>query len=260
MLRSDWIPLVYFAATGALALARPLTGGRRAAILAISAAMCLAVPRVARTVDPTTHAVMPLAVILAAYYSSGLFAVTPSPRFERWLLSWDRRLFGNPGQRFAGGPRLMLAFLEVIYVGCFLLVPAGLIALLRAGATPAQMDRYWSLVMASELGSFISLPFVYARPPWALEQRAALPDRAVHRLASRFVERLTIRANTFPSGHAAGSFAVALGVVGVLPAIGSLLLMLALAISISAVIGRFHYTVDVVAGVMLALVLFVVLA
>jgi hypothetical protein len=53
--------------------------------------------------------------------------------------------------------------------------------------------------------------------------------------------------------------AVALGVSGVLPAGGTALLMLALAISAAAVVGRYHYTVDVVAGVVLALALFAAL-
>jgi membrane-associated phospholipid phosphatase len=65
------------------------------------------------------------------------------------------------------------------------------------------------------------------------------------------VEHLTIRANTFPSGHVAGSLAVALAVMRAMPGLGLLLLFLAGSIAAACVIGRYHYIVDVVAGVLL---------
>jgi membrane-associated phospholipid phosphatase len=69
------------------------------------------------------------------------------------------------------------------------------------------------------------------------------------------VQHLTIRVNTFPSGHAAGSLAVALAVVGAMPASGVLLLVLALAICVACVVGRYHYIVDVLAGAAVAIAL-----
>jgi membrane-associated phospholipid phosphatase len=259
MLSSEWVSFVYFGAIGVLAIARPLPGGRRGRIVAVAGSACAAILLLARTVNTGVRSVAPLAVILIGYYLSGSFALSPSTRFEHWLLSWDRWLLGDPATRFAAWPRAPLAFLEVIYVGCFLLVPAGFAALLAVDARPTLIDRYWTIVIASEFGSFVSLAFVCARPPWALDERAALPDRTVHHLADVFVERFTIRANTFPSGHAAGSMAVALGVIGAVPAVvGALLLVLALAISAAAVVGRYHYAVDVLAGVLLALGIFAV--
>ena len=91
-----------------------------------------------------------------------------------------------------------------------------------------------------------------------LERKAALPDRAVHRLASRMVEQLTIRANTFPSGHVAGSLAVALGVISVLPLVGTILLGFAFSIALACIVGRYHYIVDVCAGAALTLLIWLV--
>jgi membrane-associated phospholipid phosphatase len=259
MRMSEWVSFVYFAAMSAIALVRPLPMARRAGISAIGMAMCAAIVWLARTAADGVRSSAPLAVILVAYYLSGRFALRPSPRFERWLLSSDQWMFGNPATRFASWSRLLLAVLEILYVGCFLLVPAGYVALLAVAADAPLVDRYWTIVLAAELGSFFSLAFVHARPPWVLEQRAALPDRAVHRMATRFVEHFTIRANTFPSGHAAGSLAVALGTIGVLPMAGLLALLVALGICVAAVVGRYHYAVDVLAGVVLVLVIFVAL-
>jgi len=247
---------VYFATLGIVALIRRLPAGSRAAITGIAGSMCAAILLVERDGGDLVRTAMPIAVILIGYYLSGRFAIEPSVRFEARLLSWDERLFGNPATRFAGWPRALLAVLEVLYMGCFLLVPAGLAGLRLTAAPQALIDRYWTFVIGAEFGSFMSIAFAYARPPWVLEQRAALPDRAVHRAATRFVERLTIRANTFPSGHAAGSLAVALGVIGALPAVGLVMFVLAIAICVAAVVGRYHYAADVVAGLSLALAIF----
>jgi membrane-associated phospholipid phosphatase len=255
----EYVAFVYFAAIAVAALVRPLAAGRRTAIAAVAVSMCAATIWLSRIDAAGIGRLAPFAVILIGYYVSGLFALAPSPRFEGWLLARDRQLFGNPATRFAGWPRALLAILETVYIGCFLILPAGLGTLVVAAVPPPIVDRYWLMVVTAEFASFISLAFVYARPPWMLEQRAALPDRAIHRAATRFVQYFTIRANTFPSGHAAGSVAVALGVIGVLPAAGAALLILALAIGLAAVVGRFHYAIDVIAGILLALAIFATL-
>jgi membrane-associated phospholipid phosphatase len=199
----------------------------------------------------------PLAWILIGYVLSGLFFVRPSERFEAWLLAWERRLLGDPTTRFAHWPPALLASLDIIYMGCFLLVPAGFVGLALGGHDARLEDRYWTMVVAAELGSFLSLAFVQARPPWAIEPEPALGDRAVHRAAARFVRELTHRANTFPSGHASGSLAVALAIIGVLPLVGTVFLALALCICLACVVGRYHYTIDVVAGVALAVAIWI---
>jgi membrane-associated phospholipid phosphatase len=71
--------------------------------------------------------------------------------------------------------------------------------------------------------------------------------------ASSLVNTFTIRANTFPSGHVAGSLAVAMAVVAAMPWTGAILFALAVSISVACVVGRYHYVVDVIAGGALAL-------
>jgi membrane-associated phospholipid phosphatase len=198
--------------------------------------------------------VSPALAILAGYYVSGLFFVRPTPWFEAWLVEWDRRLLGDPATRFAHWPRPFLAYLDVLYIGCFLLVPAGFAVLALTGRA-AEANHYWTMVIAAELGSFLPLAVLQSRPPWMIERKAVLPDRSVHHAASLMVEHLTIRANTFPSGHVAGSLAVALAVIGVMPGAGLLFLVLAASIALACVVGRYHFIIDVVAGVALTLVI-----
>jgi len=255
----EWISLAYFVTLATAALIRSLPSATRVFVIGTAASTSAAILLTGRFAGNDVRSALPFAVILAGYFLSGSFAIEPSVAFERWLLSWDERWLEDPATRFVQWPRPLLAALEIVYIGCFLLVPAGVGALRVTHAPQPLIDRYWSMVTAAEFGSFVSLAFVYARPPWVLEQRVALPDRAVHRAGTRFVQRLTIRANTFPSGHAAGSLAVALGIIGPLPAVGIVLLALAVAICAAAVIGRYHYAVDVVAGIGLALVIFAIL-
>jgi membrane-associated phospholipid phosphatase len=160
-------------------------------------------------------------------------------------------LLGRPSTCFLGWPRAFVAYLELVYMGCFLIVPAGLLALLATGHE-ALADHFWTMVVAAEFGAFSTLAIVQTRPPWALEPGVRLRDEGVHRVATAFVRHGTIGANTFPSGHVAGSLAVTLAVIGTLPATGVVLLVLAVSISVACVVGRYHYIVDVAAGAALA--------
>lgn len=246
--------MIYFAAMTIAAWLRPLPVRRRIQIPVLGVLMCAAVSALAATAPALRDWVSPTLAILAGYYLSGLFFVRPTPRFEAWLVEWDRRVLGDPATRFAHWPRFFLAYLDALYVGCFLLVPAGFAVLALTGRG-AEANHYWTMVIAAELGSFLPLAVLQSRPPWMIERKAVLPDRSVHHAASLMVENLTIRANTFPSGHVAGSLAVALAVIGVMPGAGLLFLVLAASIALACVVGRYHFIIDVVAGVALTLVI-----
>ena len=254
MRSSEWVSFVYFAALTAIAWLRPLPTARRIQITAIGLLSSVAVVTGARLAAPAVRDWMPPLVILAGYFLSGRFFVNPSPSFEAWLIGWDRRLLGDPAARFAHWPRALLAYLEIVYMGCVVLVPAGFAALAWTGRS-ALADSYWTLVTAAELGSFASLGVVQARPPWMVERKAVLSDRSVHRAASMMVEHLTIRANTFPSGHVAGSLAAALAVMRAMPGLGLVLLFFAGSIAAACIVGRYHYIVDVVTGVLLTVLI-----
>jgi membrane-associated phospholipid phosphatase len=249
---SESLQLVYFAACAAAACMRPLPAARRLQIAAISLPMIAAIIWIARHGATGARDWAPGAGILVGYYTSGRFFVGPSPRVEAWLAGWDRRQLGDPATRFARWPRALLAYLEIVYMGCFLLVPAGFGALALAGRSDLA-DRYWTIVAAAEFGAFAPLTIIQARPPWLVERKAVLADRAVHRAASQMIERFTIHANTFPSGHVAGSLAVGLALLDPLPWASGAALLLALTIAVATVVGRYHYVVDGIAGTLLAL-------
>src|SRR3954463_5896763 len=250
----EWIAVAYFAYLVAACWLPPLTFARRALLTVAASAAGGAVWAIAHAAPPLVREWAPLAYILGGYFLSGYLFASPSAAIEAWLLRWDRRLLGDPSSRFAAWPRAVVAGLELIYMGCFLLIPAGLVILQSAGHA-ASVDRYWTMVMGAEFAAFAPLAFIQTRPPWALERKPELADPAIHRLASQMVQHLTIRVNTFPSGHAAGSLAVAFAVIGPLPWVGSALLVLAAAICLGCIVGRYHYVIDIGAGAAVALAL-----
>ncbi|MGH9142147.1 MAG: phosphatase PAP2 family protein [Vicinamibacterales bacterium] len=253
----EWIAVVYFGYLVMACWLPRLSLPRRGFIVAASTAAAFGVWTIARSGHEWLRQSAPLAYILSGYVLSGCLFASPSIPIEHWLMAWDRRLLGDPLTRFAGWPRALVASLEIIYMGCFLLIPSGAALLVMTGHAPL-VNRYWTMVMGAEFAAFAPLAFVQTRPPWALERKPELADPAIHRLASQMVRHLTIQVNTFPSGHAAGSLAVALAVIGVLPWMGLALLGLATAICVACVVGRYHYAVDVGAGAAVALVLWLV--
>ena len=194
----------------------------------------------------------PVIYILAGYYVSGLMFVRPSEPVERWLRAWDHRLLTRPTTRFSHWPPMLLAYLDLVYTLCFMLLPTGFAVLVATGHRD-QADRYWTIVTGSELGAFMPLAFIQTRPPWVLEPKPDLPDGRMHRMAERAVRNVSHGINTFPSGHAAGSLGIALAVGATVPAAGAVFLAVAASIWVACVVGRYHYVVDVVAGVALAL-------
>jgi membrane-associated phospholipid phosphatase len=250
----EWLALAYFLYLAVASWLPRLSAARRAFVIAASTTAAAGVWSIAHAAPLLIRDWAPLAYILGGYFLSGYLFATPSLATESWLSAWDRRLLGDPTTRFATWPRVLVAGLELIYMGCFLLIPAGLVILVLTGHQ-SLVDWYWRMVMGAEFAAFAPLALIQTRPPWALERKPELADPAIHRLASQMVQHLTIRVNTFPSGHAAGSLAVALAVIVVLPWTGAVLLAVAVAIGVACIVGRYHYVIDVLAGGAVALAL-----
>src|SRR4051812_22412434 len=166
----EWIACAYFAYL-AVACWRPqLSIARRVFVIAASACCGAAVFLIARSDVSWARQSAPVLYILAGYFLSGRLFVSPSTAMERWLAEWDRRLLGDPATRFIGWPRAVVAALELVYMGCFLLIPAGA-ALLAWAGYGTMVDRYWAMVIAAEFAAFAPLAFIQTRPPWALERK-----------------------------------------------------------------------------------------
>jgi membrane-associated phospholipid phosphatase len=260
---SEWVAAVYFGYLCAVALILPRWPRRRqAAATSLAAAVAVWLPSLWAESSATVVARdwLPGLYLVIGYWLSGWYFVAPMQSIEARFLALDWRVLGrDTGSRIVESlPRTVLELLEFAYVTCFLFVPGGLLVLVLTGHREAA-DRFWTLVLLGEFGSFAILPWIQTRPPRILEAAGAIERR---RLFMRRMNRLQVNAvsigvNTFPSGHVAGSLAAAIAVSEVIPALAPWLLAIVAAIAVAAVLGRYHFFIDAVAGALLTLVAWV---
>lgn len=257
MRSSEWVPFLYFLYLAVACWLRPIRMSRRLLVTGVSLAVATTIVAVASVAPTTLRAWAPLVYVSFGYYVTGWLFVKPSAALEAWLLDWDHRLLGDPTRRFAHWPGWLVGYLDFVYVCLFLLLPGGFAALLMAGHV-TRGNHYWTMVLAADLGAFAPLSVFQTRPPWVVEAPAVLAGGWVRHLSKFMVRNTTICVNTFPSGHVAVSFAIAFAVMGSMPVTGSLLLALAVTVSVACVVGRYHYILDVVTGAVLAAAVWIV--
>jgi membrane-associated phospholipid phosphatase len=255
---SESLTIAYFAYLGLLALVRPAMAARRRAFLAVTGMLAVVFLPFALPPGSMRERVrdwLPAGYLLAGYWLSGLYFIAPMPRVERRFLQFDHLLYRNGlTSLVAHTPWVLLDFLEFAYLSCFIFVPSGMLILTLTGHT-ASADRFWTIVLAGEFGSFGVLPWIQTRPPRDVEPPDPINSRGliVRRLNLYMCETTSIGWNTFPSGHVAGALAAALAVSEVVPATATPMFIGAGLIAVSTVLGRYHYAVDGIAGALLTL-------
>jgi membrane-associated phospholipid phosphatase len=242
----------YFAYLAALALFSRVPAGRKAKVMLVSTAAAVAI-----AVFGMPH-VMPLVYLLVGYWLPALLVRDPNCRLERWLLDFDNWLFGTRGlERFEKrAPRVLVEYLELAYLLCYAVVPAGFAWLVLAGFAD-QADRFWSIVLLAAFLCYGLLPWIPTRAPRALERDRGVWRSAVRRLNLAVLGRASVQWNTFPSGHTAASLATALALGSVVPVAGVVFGIVAVSIAAGSVAGRYHYAADAIAGALVAIVAFV---
>lgn len=199
--------------------------------------------------------VAPPVLLLLAYWTTGLLFVTACPRQERILFGLDRRLAIL--ERARRTPRWLAELLELAYSSVYLLIPAALVLHLLFSPAP-EPARFWSVILIADYICFAVLPWVQTRPPRALEQDEPWRS-AVRALNLRLLGAASIRVNTFPSGHAAEGLAAALLAIDAPLPVAAGMLGLGLAVAAGAVLGRYHYAADALAGWVVALAVWLAL-
>jgi membrane-associated phospholipid phosphatase len=202
--------------------------------------------------------VTPLAYLLVGYWLPALIVRAPNLRFEQRLLDLDRRFFGPAGlARFErSAPRLVIEYLELAYLLCYAVVPAGYAWILLGGNGADAVDRFWSVVLLASFLCYGLLPWIPTRAPRAVEPRADVGHSPMRSLNLAVLNRASVQWNTFPSGHTAASVATALAVAGCAPLAGVIFGLVALSIAVGSVVGRYHYAADALAGALVALLAF----
>jgi PAP2 superfamily len=252
------VALAYFLYLSAVAC---LPAFRHARVPAFAALLGLALiaivaPELFEPRVPLMRALVPIPVLLTCYWVSGRFYLGPMIHLERWLLAIDRAVIERC-DLVSNAPTLRVtvaAGLELAYLLVYLMVPAGAVTLVLGGHDGA-LDRFWSVVLLAACLSYGALPWLQTRPPRdpAVGDHRAC-DSPVRRLNLHVLSRASNQVNTIPSGHTATAVATAVVLVTTMPYAGAAFALLAVAIAVATIVGRYHYVADSVAGALVAVV------
>ncbi len=263
---AEWINLFFFCFMGGLALLAPLHRSRRTAALLIGAAgagLVVAGAFLERFLSPRAASIvrdwLPAPLILAAYHQGGQFFSRPLESLQSGLWRFDQRLFAFLRRSFGRSemPGSMRVYFEIAYVFCYPFVPMG-VGVLYLSHMRVCTDEFWAIVLPPTYFCYAMIPFFPTLPPWLLNAgpTAGVGENGVRGANFFILRHLSIRANTFPSGHVAASIATALALLHLVPIAGIVFLWIAVSISISTVSGRYHYALDAVAAAVVAIASF----
>jgi membrane-associated phospholipid phosphatase len=194
---------------------------------------------------------LPNLVLLIVYWQAGRFFGTPNQKLQDWLNEFDKKRLGKflDDWRRSYSKTWIGGYFELAYMLCYVVVPLGVgvlyLAHLRAG-----IDEYWLTVLPATYISYIPMPFTQTLPPRLLNpaEDGACAGQKIRQLNLFILRHASIHLNTLPSGHVAAAVSAALVLLRLTPVAGAAFLLMALSIAVGAVVGRYHYTVDVVLG------------
>jgi membrane-associated phospholipid phosphatase len=271
MRTSEWIQIGFALVLAAAAwiqplFARPLPAGRRLNItlLALVPLAAVMLARATASFLPPLYVSMlrdwlTVALFLVPYWQTGQFFQGPNHRIEERLLAFDRWLMPQTAGTSGTSRTGLGLILEVAYLFCYPLVPLGLLALYAAGQR-SHVASFWLVVLAATYLCYVITPFVPAYPPRDLAPSHSAPSQAgTARIFNRWIlKHGSIHAISFPSAHVASTFAVSLVLLRFTPLLGLVFLFVSIWIASGAVVGRYHYALDVLLGAATALAVFLI--
>lgn len=235
----------------AAGLPRVPRGGRlRAAGASVLGLLCVALATLFPTPFWARSLLIPVATLLLAYRASGFLWCGQMRRVEAVLDDVDDML--RLPELARRTPAAIAEFFELAYAGVYPLIPLAL-ALHLSFASAPDADWFWAVILITDYVCFAMLPWLQTRPPRALDHCRPWNAR-LRAMNLGILNGASIRMNTLPSGHAAEALACALVVLDAPAPIVAWMFFNAAAISAAAVFGRYHYAIDVVAGWIVALV------
>jgi len=201
-----------------------------------------------------------LALALLTYREMGWFALPhANTALEQSWVGWDRMLLNGWGVKAAIeslGP-LLPAILEISYSLVYAIAPFCL-AMLYGSARRERVDAFLFTFLLAVTGCYVLFPYFPSEPPRTVFPTEDLPAYLTpfRRFNLGLLGGYGIHTSVFPSAHNAGAFSASLAMLRLLPErpwVGRGLLALAVSIGTATVYGRYHYLVDALAGLGMAL-------
>jgi membrane-associated phospholipid phosphatase len=202
---------------------------------------------------------MPVVITLVPYWQTGQFFIGPNDKIQAWLVASERRVFSilsRSGWKIGYAAHLSMVW---AYMFCYPIVPLGLAVLYFAGLRQ-QADTYWLLVLTPTYLCYGITPFFPAFPPRSLDNSPTpAPPRTKSRIFNLWISKHgSIQAISFPSAHVASALGAALMLLHYVPVAGAVFLVISIWIAVAAVVEGYHYTIDVVLGAALSLIVYFV--
>jgi membrane-associated phospholipid phosphatase len=266
--RSEIVLVVYLSYAAAVSIFMPRSSEVRTTVLLLNATVIAGLHLLAFAHSLRRNRVLgalrdwlPTLLILLSYRQMGWIGRPPvDDHLERAWLYWDRIVLYDWGLCAAievAGP-LLPALLELAYA-LVSTIPLFCVAMLAAYRHSDRIDRVMTVVILGGVLSYALFPFVPSEPPRSVFPGADLPsyDTLLRRFNLWLLGGLGIHASVFPSAHVSLAFAAAAAMRRGLsehPWVGRYLWTLAVFIAVATVYGRYHYFVDAVAGLIVAVV------
>ena len=268
--KSEWVIFSFLVYAAILAALLPVTTAVRTRVIVLNTAVIFSYaflvllsrknPRLALTI---TRDAISMALIVLAYREMGWFAQPHlNQKLETSWVIWDRAFLRGGGKAAIEvlGP-LLPSILEISYALVYTLAPFAVVMLYVYGHRE-RVDQFLFIFAVAVLLCYGQFPFWPSDPPRVVFLKEDLPyDILFRRFNLWMLGNYGIHTSVFPSAHVAGAFATAMGAWKTLPEhkwVGRLLLVMAILIAIATVYGRYHYLVDAIAGVAMAILAFLI--
>lgn len=201
------------------------------------------------TVLQFIHTFYPLALIGFLYVQACEVRFLFSPReFDAVLLNWEYRLFGREWYRiFSQLPVWVLELFHGIYF--FYYIALFLFAFLAWKTKPMLVNMYIFTLMLSSLLHYIIIIGLPASGPVPL-RKELIPDGFLFIPIMNWIYANADKGGgAFPSLHAASTIILSKFAIRFNPDHRIYVIILALGIILSTIIGSFHYAIDTLAGI-----------
>ncbi|MCC6366517.1 MAG: phosphatase PAP2 family protein [Bryobacterales bacterium] len=260
---SEWVVLLYFTYAGALAVTFPLQPGQR--FVALAAPVLLFALGVAgswssRRWTSIVRDWLPTALVLGAYWQLDWYQ---SPHqmvgLEKIFLRFDETILNQAGLHKAieSMGAVIPSLLEIAYTLLYAIPPL-CIAALYLYRKRDRVDRFLFPFLLGTFCAYALLPHFPTSSPRFDFPGLDLPSYSTvwRRLNEWILGRGDIHTSVFPSGHVTAAFSAAFGMMRTLPekpAVGRVLLVMAILVAVATVYGRYHYAADAVAGFVISI-------
>ncbi|MGQ9634790.1 MAG: phosphatase PAP2 family protein [Bryobacteraceae bacterium] len=266
--RSEWALVLFFLYSSIFALFTParaelkcLTVGMNATIIAGHFLLAHAAALRKRPFFSILRDWYPAPLLLMAYREMGWYAPAQHTyELEHGWVLWDRFFLYELGAKrvIESLGALLPSVLEISYSLVYT-IPYFSLAVLYAYGLRHLADRFLFPFAFSVLAAYALFPYFPSEPPRTVFAGEDLPAAMTlfRRLNLWLVGSYGIHISVFPSAHCSGAFSGAFAMRYALPEkpwVWRLLLVLAVLIALATVYGRYHYLVDALSGLAIALI------